>query len=166
MTDEQVREFRRHLRKLERAVWLEMQQDMECCGITTAQCHALLEIEERGVTTVSALAEELNLDRSTLSRTVDSLVKAGLVDRGEDPANRRSSRLVLQPAGTESCAAIHRQCNEFYRLVLQRIPTESHTQVQQALQLLSEALETTQRELGQKPTGKPRCAPCGGDHGA
>jgi DNA-binding MarR family transcriptional regulator len=45
------------------------------------------------------LAEYMELDRSTISRTVADLVAAGLVDRGTDPHDARNMVLSLTPAG-------------------------------------------------------------------
>ena len=97
--------FRRQLRVLEREVIRELEAQTDCCGVTLAQCHVLLELAD-SILSLSGLSELLSLDRSTLSRTVDGLVKAGLVERSDDPSDRRTLRLVLTPAGTAKVAYI------------------------------------------------------------
>jgi DNA-binding MarR family transcriptional regulator len=104
MTDQQIQVFRRQLRRLERFIIVQLQQDALCCGVSTAQCHALLEIAERDSTTVSELAVSMSLDKSTLSRTVDGLVKAGWVKRIINPANRRAQVLTLALSGKNLAA--------------------------------------------------------------
>lgn len=113
-----VRAFRRSLRALEREVVLSLAAQTECCGVTSAQCHLLLEIDERVQASIGDLAEVLELDPSTLSRTADSLVRAGLVSRADDPSNRRRQILELLPAGHEKVAYINDRCDEYYEGVL------------------------------------------------
>jgi DNA-binding MarR family transcriptional regulator len=113
-----VRNFRRSLRALEREVELSLLSQTECCGVTNAQCHILLELEARGNTSVGELAEALELDPSTMSRTADSLVRAGLVSRVDDPANRRRQLLDLTSSGKEKADYINEVCDEYYSAVL------------------------------------------------
>src|SRR5512136_774154 len=94
-----LRTLRKSLRVLEREVELSMASDTGCCGVTLAQCHLLLEVEARGGTGVTELAEILDLDKSTLSRTVDGLCHAGLLSRETDPGNRRCHILSLTEKG-------------------------------------------------------------------
>jgi DNA-binding MarR family transcriptional regulator len=118
MSTPELREFRRSLRALEREVELSLASQTECCGVTSAQCHILLEIEARGRASIGELAESLELDPSTLSRTADSLVKAALVSRFDDPANRRRQILELLPLGRNKVDYINRVCDEYYEGVL------------------------------------------------
>jgi DNA-binding MarR family transcriptional regulator len=48
---------------------------------------------------LTAVAEGLGVNASNASRTCDRLVSAGLVDRGEDTADRRHVTLTLTPRG-------------------------------------------------------------------
>ncbi len=109
--------FRSQLRVLEREIAGQREADTRCCGVTLAQCHALLELEntELSLTHLSAV---LDLDISTLSRTVDGLVRAGLVVRAEDPADRRLLRLRLTPAGRGKVDRINEECNRYYAELL------------------------------------------------
>jgi hypothetical protein len=80
-----IREFRKHLRQLEREVGYSMASETACCGVTLAQCHHLLEVDARGSTSITELATALELDKSTLSRTVDGACRAGLLSREIEP---------------------------------------------------------------------------------
>jgi DNA-binding MarR family transcriptional regulator len=113
-----IRDFRRSLRALEREVELSLASQTECCGVTSAQCHLLLEIDARGKASIGELAEALELDPSTLSRTADGLVKAGLVSRADDPLNRRRQILCLLPPGKEKVDYIDSACDEYYEGIL------------------------------------------------
>ena len=52
------------------------------------------------------LAEALGIEGPSLVRSVDQLVEAGLVERREDPADRRAKTLHLTPAGEATFAPI------------------------------------------------------------
>jgi DNA-binding MarR family transcriptional regulator len=140
MTARQIQAFRRQLRRLERFIIMQLQQDALCCGVSMAQCHALLEIGERDSTTVGELAESMSLDKSTLSRTVDSLVKEGWVERVINPDNRRAQVLTLAPAGKKLAERIHGDCNELYRGLLDRLPPKKIAQILTSLEWLCQAL--------------------------
>ena len=84
-----VQNFRRSLRSIEREVEQQIKTDTVCCGVSLAQCHALMELGLGGAMTIADLAEIIKLDKSTLSRTIDSMVQTGLVDRTIDPKDRR-----------------------------------------------------------------------------
>lgn len=140
MTDRQIQAFRRQLRRLERFIIVQLQQDAQCCGVSMAQCHALLEIAERDSTTVGELAASMCLDKSTLSRTVDGLVKEGWVERVINPDNRRAQVLTLASSGKNLADRIHRQCNDLYRRLLDRLPPKKLDQILASLEWLGQAL--------------------------
>lgn len=117
----------------------ELQGQTECCGVTLAQCHALLELAPSTLS-LTGLAEVLGLDRSTLSRTVDSLVKAGLVERSEDPSDRRSLRLVLTAAGAARVAYIDDTCNRYYAQLLAGMSDEDRCHVLRGVAVMAERM--------------------------
>ena len=101
MNEKRIRSFRRNLRRFER---LNQLTNAVCCkGITLAQCHVLLEIEALVETTTKQLAENLKLDKSTLSRTVDGLKKLSLVKRGAHAHDRRFTVIRLTKNGFCLC---------------------------------------------------------------
>jgi DNA-binding MarR family transcriptional regulator len=135
-----VREFRRSLRALEREVELSLASQTECCGVTSAQCHILLELEARGSSSVGELADALELDPSTMSRTADSLVRSGLVSRADDPDNRRRQILGLSPEGKEKADVINEACDEYYMTVLEGAGRERGSALTDAVAYLAAAI--------------------------
>jgi DNA-binding MarR family transcriptional regulator len=134
------REFRRHMRVLERSLAGALDPDARCCGVTSSQCHALLTVEDLGGTGVTGLALELGLDKSTASRIVDSLVETRQVTRETDPENRRRQHIVLTPRGRRTVAGIHRQWNDYYAGLFAGIPSGSHETVIEGVALLAAAV--------------------------
>lgn len=70
-----------------------------------ALCALECDGEERSV---KALAQSLGLSVAAMSRAVDGLFERGLVDREEDPDDRRMKRVRLTPGGR----AVPRELNE------------------------------------------------------
>ena len=133
--------FRRQLRVLEREVIRELEAQTDCCGVTLAQCHVLLELAD-SILSLSGLSELLSLDRSTLSRTVDGLVKAGLVERSDDPSDRRTLRLVLTPAGTAKVAYIDETTNRYYATLLADLGEDDLQHVFRGIAVMAERMRS------------------------
>jgi DNA-binding MarR family transcriptional regulator len=135
-----VREFRTHLRVLEREVGLSMASETGCCGVTSAQCHILLETEQRGCTSVTELASLLELDKSTLSRTVDAMCRSGLLDRQVDSCCRRQQLIRLTEEGRKKTDTINALCDASYTRLFDFIPEHKRRTVLESAALLAEAM--------------------------
>jgi len=116
-----------------------------CCGITYAQCHALVETGRKEILSVNELAELLNLDKSTVSKTVEQLVKSGMMLRETSARDRRYVDLKLTKAGQEMFQSIETRMKTYFTNILHGIPKEKHEQVIESMQLLSEALKGIER---------------------
>ncbi len=62
-------------------------------GVTGAQWKVLLKLTLKPGLRQNELADILDIEPITLSRTIDRLQEAGLVERAADPADRRAWRL-------------------------------------------------------------------------
>jgi DNA-binding MarR family transcriptional regulator len=69
---------------------------------------ALRTLERLGPVRTNALAEALHLDASTVTRQVTALVAGGFVARRPDPADGRSSTLVLTADGKRIMRVVER----------------------------------------------------------
>jgi DNA-binding MarR family transcriptional regulator len=149
-----IRDFRRDLRTLEREVVFSLSADAGCCGVTFTQCHLLLEVEQRGATSITELASALELDKSTLSRAVDAMVKTGLLNRESDPASRRQQVISLTEMGREKADSINATCDTSYSRLFDFIPEAKRETVIASVALLTEAM----RQMRTAPDS-PCCAP-------
>jgi MarR family transcriptional regulator for hemolysin len=79
-------------------------------GLGMSQCKVLLELGGLGGSVeswqVSDLAEVFGVSVPSMSRAVDSLVKAGLATRVEDPSDRRVRLVRITPKGKELVAEL------------------------------------------------------------
>jgi DNA-binding MarR family transcriptional regulator len=129
--------FRAKLREIERAVWLQNKSEALCCGVTLAQCHAILEIGEAGELNLKDLAARLGLDKSTLSRTVESLVKDGLADRTPSSTDRRATVIRLNGKGHIARNRINSTWSRICRDMFRSIPREKHNQLIESISILA-----------------------------
>lgn len=141
----QIRKFRSHLRGLEREIGLQLKSDTGCCGINLAHCHALLEISAEEEMSLTGLAERLELDKSTLSRTVDGMVEAGYVTRSETKGDRRRASIRVTAAGREMAERINALCDGYYSELFRRIPAEKRDAVAEAVALLASAMKEARK---------------------
>jgi len=69
--------------------------------LSFSQMKALHALHGADAVSVKELGERLGLSLAAMSRAADELVQRGLVDRTEDPKDRRIKRLRLTDAGAE-----------------------------------------------------------------
>jgi len=144
MNPGRIRNFRAITRRLERVISRQLEECYCCSGVSTPQCHMLLEIEEGGPIHIQKLADRLNLDKSTVSRTVDGLASMGLVDREPSKDDRRFTLVRLTGHGASICSSINRINDEYYRRVFDRIPEEQHEEVVRSVASLVRAMNETE----------------------
>lgn len=136
-----IRRFRHQLRRLERRLDSTLQSGINCCGVTLVQCHTLLAIRDHGPMSMMDLAGHMELDKSTVSRTVDGLVKDGLVDRAVNPDNRRAVTLDLTSSGRHEADRIHALCDASFSRILEKLTENEAETVLQGVTLLANALD-------------------------
>lgn len=125
---------------LERKLGVLEDGEMACCGISMAQCHALVEIGRAGSISLVDLATLLNLDNSTMSRTVNNLVNNSMVERQLDPNDRRYITIRLTQEGLEQFHGIESGMGEYFMKIYDAIPKESRSKVLESLQILLKAV--------------------------
>ncbi len=149
MRTSDIRLFRRLLRTLYRATGTVV-GDYTCCGVTLAQCHVLLDLEEAGTTAPGTLAARLGLDKSTVSRTVDGLVGMGLVSRDTDPHDRRYAQIALTRAGRRKATRIHRSNDDAVRAIFDLIDPDRHPDILESVRTLVDAMVEARRQQAER----------------
>ncbi|AIE85311.1 bifunctional helix-turn-helix transcriptional regulator/GNAT family N-acetyltransferase [Fimbriimonas ginsengisoli] len=116
-----------------------------CLDMSGAQAHALMEIEASGSLTSGELSQRLNLDPSTISRTVARVIERGWVtaDEGDD---RRSKPLMLSPAGRDKLEQLHRFADGQVSEALALLTPSDQQLVVQGLETYSRALSLARRQ--------------------
>jgi DNA-binding MarR family transcriptional regulator len=139
--------FREKLRQIQLKLGWSQKNDIQCCGVTMAQCHALLEIGDRESVSIVELAGRLGVDTSTLSRTIDNMYKTGLVDRLLNPQDRRYVALTLTDRGKGVLGTIETSFDTYIGNIFDFIAEEKHSQVMESITLIASALEKCNRDF-------------------
>ena len=139
-------QFRDNLRGLEAEVTKYFKYETGCCGVTFSQCHIISALDAHGETSIKQLAAIMEQNTSTLSRVIDGMVNAGLVERQVDPADRRAVILRLTEKGQGIAETIKQQFTILCQQVFHYLPEEKHTMLIESLALLSTALKAIRQQ--------------------
>jgi DNA-binding MarR family transcriptional regulator len=72
---------------------------MEKSNLSFSQVNVLMRLFHGAKCGVSMIGEEMGVSNAAASQAVDRLVQMGLIERTEDPSDRRSKRLALTREG-------------------------------------------------------------------
>jgi len=147
MKNFEINEFRRVLRRFEREINIHLRDNGCCSGVTMSQCHVLLTIFEQKETTIVDLSKELAMDKSNLSRIIDSLVKSEYIERNPSKNDRRYSKIKITPKGKSKSSEINKSADTHYRKVFENIPKWKHKEIVENLSLLTLAFNAEENIL-------------------
>lgn len=74
---------------------------MRNSGLSMPQVSALYRLYYQGQCGVTDIAGHLDVSSAAASQMIERLVQQGLLERNEDPNDRRAKQIVLSPAGRE-----------------------------------------------------------------
>lgn len=141
---EQAIDLREMTRELVKSLSLLDRDRASCCGVTMAQCHAIVEIGSLERVAPSVLAEILRLDRSTVTRLVDSLEAQEFLKREKDSTDRRSQVLALTEKGEKFFRATEETMEEFYASIISKIPEGERGALLSGIRVIAEAFAANQ----------------------
>lgn len=98
---------------------------------------------------ITALAARLGMSAPTAGRTVDQLVKAGLAERHEDPADRRVKLVSVTTSGREIAERHFEAHRTTFREIFARLSDDEAANLADALQPLLAVVprSTTEQEI-------------------
>ena len=105
-------------------------------GVTAAQAGALFHLMSHDGCLLSQLSQGLMLDKSAITGLVDRLEKKEMVERRDDPSDRRAIRIYLTKAGRAAATealAVARRHNSEVREGLSAKEIETFSRVLQAI---------------------------------
>jgi putative acetyltransferase len=109
-------------------------------GHSFSECHVLAELETLGQATASELSECLVLEKSTISRLVQRLVKQGEIKMVQDPLDGRRRLLTLSSKGRKNLRPIHAHSNAQVDSALTCLPPADREAVVTGLTRYAKAL--------------------------
>jgi DNA-binding MarR family transcriptional regulator len=122
-------------------------------GLSMPQFSVLMQLHYRGACGMSKVSEGFDITPAAASQLVDKLVHSGLIQRVEDPDDRRAKMLSLTDKGRE---LIQQGIEERYRWVEElaaKLSAEERAQVSEALDIMTRAAQ--EMELEAEPLHHP-----------
>jgi DNA-binding MarR family transcriptional regulator len=116
-------------------------------GLTPTKISVLLSVDRRGRTRISEVAELEALNPTLLSRTISTLVDAGLLDRVSDAGDRRAAWVEVTDEGHRLAERMRRERTEVVNRGMSALPAAERRIVEQAIP----ALEALADELRDRP---------------
>jgi DNA-binding MarR family transcriptional regulator len=105
-------------------------------GLSMSQIGAMLHIHRRGISGVSDVGDDLGVTNGAASQMLDRLVVQGLVDRSEDPHDRRVKQIVLTPEGKRRLKEILQARQGWIEALADLMSPQEQAQVATALRTL------------------------------
>lgn len=107
-----------------------------CCEITSTQCHIIGELGRSGAMPMNELGLRLQLEKSWVSRAIDTLVERDLVAKEPNPIDGRSWLLSLTGAGKRRFKELNARLDGHSMQLLSALPAAERDNVHRALALL------------------------------
>ncbi len=108
-------------------------------GFTSSRIYTLLAFCRKEVMKMRELSEEMSLKTSTMTRMIDNLVKEGLVERMNDPNDRRLVIVSLTIEGKILANNIKEYKEKSLNSILDNIEKEGKVEMVSSLKILLEA---------------------------
>ncbi len=115
-------------------------------GISMPQLGILMQLNFHGSCGISEISNRFDITNAGASQLVDKLVQSGLIQRAEDPQDRRAKLLTLTEKGTE---LIQQGTERRYRWVedlAEKLSAQEREQVQEALDIMTRTLKELEME--------------------
>ncbi|MFZ0388062.1 MAG: MarR family transcriptional regulator [Solirubrobacteraceae bacterium] len=105
-------------------------------GLTPTKISVLLSVDRRGTTRISEVAEIEALNPTLLSRTISTLVDAGLLDRVLDAGDRRTAWVEVTHEGHRLAERMRRERTEVVNRGMSALPESERRILEQAIPAL------------------------------
>jgi DNA-binding MarR family transcriptional regulator len=148
---------RRRLPLLLRRAWFGLNQTFRrrCtkAGITPDQFTALRTLREQEPASLSQreLTEKMASDPNTIASLLKRMEEDGLIARRPDPADRRTLRVSLQPAGRRKFAQVRKLACALQAEVLSALPEQRREQFLEDLETIAAACQEAVRNRSLTP---------------
>lgn len=126
--------------------------------VTASQLVALRYLSLNESSLMSDVAEGLGISFPAATKTIDRLVRKGLVSRSEDPHDRRVVRIRLTELGKQLVSDINLERSRRFAKVLERMDPVSLSNLYQSMEAFITAA------IDDEETARSMCLHCGSEH--
>jgi DNA-binding MarR family transcriptional regulator len=123
-----------------------MREQLFCGPVTVQQCYTLEALMD-GPKTMNALAAEVALHQSTLTRVVEKLEKQDLAHRTRKPENQRTVEVRISSRGKQTYRSLKTQSSQMISALLDLIPKNRQTAVVKSMEELANLLDPQNEEF-------------------
>ena len=116
---------------------------MDATGLSFSQINILMRLFHGGCAGVSDIGDQLGVTNAAASQAVDRLVQLGLIERTEDPEDRRAKRLALTQKGRTLIEKGVEVRSQWIEGLTDALTPEQQNMIISALTLLTEAARKT-----------------------
>ncbi|MBE3118444.1 MAG: MarR family transcriptional regulator [Candidatus Atribacteria bacterium] len=116
---------------------------MDATGLSFSQINILMRLFHGGCAGVSEIGDQLGVTNAAASQAVDRLVQLGLIERTEDPEDRRAKRLALTQKGRTLIEKGVEVRSQWIEGLTDALTPEQQNMIISALTLLTEAVRKT-----------------------
>jgi MarR family transcriptional regulator for hemolysin len=117
-------------------------------GLSEATALPLMVLSRHKCVRQGVLAEQLGIEGPSLVRLIDLLQVEGLVERREDPTDRRAKMLRLTPMGEAKASEINRVLRRVRAYLLKDIGSDELTATFEALQTIERRANSLREAAG------------------
>ncbi|MGM0445697.1 MAG: MarR family winged helix-turn-helix transcriptional regulator [Bacillota bacterium] len=110
-------------------------------GFTISQCYIILYIQKNDSLTMNQISKKMNLDKSTITRIIDNLVRDGYIKKRKSNQDGRVILASLTKKGRKSAAYLQEKINDYYRQIINEIPEGEVMNVVNSVNTLLKALK-------------------------
>jgi len=135
-----IKEIRQYSRQMVRELDL-LKGVFRDSGCSYSQCHALFEIEQKGILNLMELSKLLLLDKSTTSRTVKGLVEQGYVKMEKIAQDQRQKLYSLTEEGQQIVKMNNESANAQVTQAIELLDEQERLRVEEGLKFYARALE-------------------------
>jgi DNA-binding MarR family transcriptional regulator len=117
-------------------------QLMRPLGVTRAQWWVLAHLSRQDGMMQTELADALDVGKASLGILIDRLEAAGLIERREDPQDRRAKRVHMARSGHDLLERMMREENQFNERILGSLSVSDRDTMIRTLSAIKQALSS------------------------
>ena len=117
-------------------------------GFSMPQFFLLMQVHHRHRCGISDLSDHLEITNAAASQLVDKLVRAGLLERVENPSDRRAKQISLSPAGEAFVEKAIAERSRWVNALAGILTPEEKVKIADTLEIMTQALK--KMEIGNR----------------
>lgn len=117
----------------------DFKRSMVDTGLSFTQLNVVMHLFRGEISSVSDIGEHTRVTSAAASQTVDQLVQLGLIERTEDPNDRRAKQLTLTPKGRALIKNVIEARSKWIESLADSLTPEQQDLIISAFTLLTEA---------------------------